>query len=378
MHLAFLTSEYPHPRVQRSAGIGTSIKNLANAYIGAGIEVSIFVYSAQEDAVFEEDGINFHLIKHQKFPFLGWYRYRKLIQRYVNKQVVASGIDAIEAADWTGITAFMNLKCPLVIRLHGTDAYFCHLEDRPQKKKNFFFEKKALQQADQIITVSQFTAQVTKQLFGLNQSITTLYNGVDIEKFKPNHTDQRAGSLLYFGTVLRKKGVLELAQAFNRVKEAFPEASLTFIGKDNPDIQQRQSTVAMCEELMSDAARASFTHIPHLPYEAILTHIAQAAVVVLPSFAEAFPMTWLESMAMEKALVTSNIGWAHELMVPQKTGYTVTPTDHAAMANAIVALLQNPELGVQMGRAARQRILDQFTAAAVADKNIAYFKNLTA
>ena len=41
----------------------------------------------------------------------------------------------IEAPDWTGITAFMRLKAPLVIRFHGSDTYFCHLEKTASKNK---------------------------------------------------------------------------------------------------------------------------------------------------------------------------------------------------------------------------------------------------
>lgn len=376
MHLAFLTSEYPHPRVQRAAGIGTSIKNLATGYVQAGIQVSIFVYSASENAVFEQDGIRFHLIQHKKYPFLGWYRYRKWIQRYVNKHIQKDGIDALEAADWTGITAFMKFKCPLVIRLHGTDAYFCHLEGREQKKKNFFFEQKALKRADHIISVSQFAGDLTKKLFELPHTITTLHNGVDIDRFSPSTTPEQEGTLLYYGTIVRKKGVLELAQAFNLIMKAYPDARLTFIGKDNPDIVERQSTVALCEALMQPEARERFTHIPHLPYEEVLRHIGQSSVVVLPSFAEAFPMTWLESMAMEKAMVTSNIGWAHELMIDGETGYTVSPTDHQAMADAVVRLLKDFALRTQMGSAARKRIIDSFSAQQVAQQNIQFFKNL--
>ncbi|NJW55004.1 glycosyltransferase, partial [Salinimicrobium oceani] len=136
MHIAFLTSEYPHPRTSPAAGIGTSIKNMVTALAKKGVDISVFVYSQKEDAVFIEEGIKFHLIKHRKFNLFGWYLHRKFLQNYLNKYIAVDKIDAIEAADWTGITAFMKLRCPLVIRFHGSDSYFCKLEDRPQKKKN--------------------------------------------------------------------------------------------------------------------------------------------------------------------------------------------------------------------------------------------------
>ena len=151
MHIGFLTPEYPHSKTNPAAGIGTSIKNMVTALSEKGIKVSIFIYGQSTDEIFTEGGIKFHLIKQQKYKFLGWYLHRKFLEKYFNKAIVKDKIGAIEAPDWTGITAFMKLKCPLAIRFHGSDTYFCHLENRPQKKKNFWFEKKALTGADNLL-----------------------------------------------------------------------------------------------------------------------------------------------------------------------------------------------------------------------------------
>lgn len=112
MHLGFLTSEYPHPRTTPAAGIGTSIKNMATALAEHGIRVSIFVYDQQKDDIFSESGKKVHLIKQQTFKFAGWYLHRKFLQNYLNKYITIEKIDAIEAPDWTGIKAFMKLRCP--------------------------------------------------------------------------------------------------------------------------------------------------------------------------------------------------------------------------------------------------------------------------
>ena len=82
--------------------------------------------------------------------------------------------------------------------------------------------------------------------------------------------------------------------------------------------------------------------------------------MVLPSFAEALPMTWIEAMALEKAIVTSDIGWAKEVMIDGETGFTVDPWDHNTYAERIIELLDDEELGRIMGSSARKRILDKF------------------
>lgn len=377
LHIAFLTPEYPHPRVQRAAGIGTSIKNLAIALSRKQIQVTVFVYSQSEDAVLEDQGVVLHLIKHKKYPIGGWFLYRKYINRYINMIVKEQDIHALEAADWTGITAFMKFEIPVVIRLHGSDTYFCHLEGRPQKKKNFHFEKNALTSANHILSVSAFTAEKTASLFGIEEAITTIHNGVDVTTFTPDHSTVIPKSILYFGSVIRKKGVLALAEAFNKVIEEEPNAHLRFIGKDVVDAKTGTSTIALLQSILSKEALAHVTFTAQIPYSEVADAIRSAHIVCLPSYAEAFPMTWLEAMSLEKAMVTSDIGWAKELMIDGTTGYVSDPDDTQRLASAIITLLQDMELSKKMGVHARQRILEHFTQNYIADKNIEYYKAIT-
>lgn len=376
MHIAFITPEYPHPRIQRAAGIGTSIKNLAIALSRKHIKVTVFVYSQSEDTVLEDQRIALHLIKHKRYAVGGWILYRKHLNRYINKVVKQEHIDAIEAPDWTGITAFMKFKVPLVIRLHGSDTYFCHLEGRPQKKKNFHFEKKALTGGDHILSVSAFTAEKTAELFSTKKTMTTIHNGVDVTMFTPDHNEIQPKSILYFGSVIRKKGVLALAKAFNEVIIQEPKARLTYLGKDVTDAKTGKSTIALLKSILSEEALKQVTFTAQIPYSEVAATIRNAHIVCLPSYAEAFPMTWLEAMALEKAMVTSDIGWANELMIDGKTGYIAHPDDTQKLSNAMISLLQDFELSKNMGVQARQRIMTEFTQDQIAEKNIKFYKSI--
>jgi len=373
MHLAFLTPEYPHSKTKPAAGIGTSIKNMVTALAEKGVKVSIFIYGQSTDEIFTEGEIKFHLIKQRKYKFLGWYLHRKYLENYLNKAIVKDKIDAIEAPDWTGITAFMKLKCPLVIRMNGSDTYFCHLENRPQKKKNFWFEKKALAGADNLLSVSEFTAIKTAGLFGLKKKIEVIPNSVDVGYFCPGNTTVEANSILYFGSIIRKKGVLELAAIFNLIVAKKPVARLLFAGKDVKDHTTGRSTKQLILDKLSPAALKNTTWLGVLPYEKILAQIATANVVVLPSFAEALPMTWLEAMAMEKVLVTSDIGWAKEVMIDGVTGFTVDPKDHQEYAGKVLQLLNDPALALKLGKAAREQVVAKFSTGVVVERNIDFY-----
>ncbi|MEM6687551.1 MAG: glycosyltransferase, partial [Bacteroidota bacterium] len=175
MHIGFILPEYPHENVATTGGIGTSVRNVALSLTRTGYTVSVFVYSQDETKIFHDGVIKVHKIQQQVSKlYLTWYTNRKYIQNYIQRYVVEDTIDVLEAPDWTGITAFMKFSIPLVIRLNGSDTYFCHLDGRKVKPKNAFFEKKALRNADKIISASDFTAQKTKELFKLNTIIDTV------------------------------------------------------------------------------------------------------------------------------------------------------------------------------------------------------------
>ncbi len=376
MHIAFLTPEYPHPDVKHSAGIGTSIKNIATGLMAAGHRVTVFVYSQKHTKVVDSDGVNLHLIAHKTYRFGGWLRYRKLVNTYLNTIIARSDISVIEAPDWTGITAFMRFKIPLVIRLHGSDTYFCDLEGRPQKKKNYFFEKMALKGATAIAAVSAFTGQRTLSLFGLSASFTVLPNPIDTAKFQPRSQAVVAGRILNFGSVIRKKGVLALAKAFNDIAATSDHPHLIFLGNDVTDIQTGTSTRSLILASIETRFHDRVQFIDAVPYNEVISHIQKAAVVCLPSYAEAFPMTWLEAMAMEKGLITSDIGWAKELMIDRETGLMVNPNQYKALAAALEDLLENPEQAKVMGQTARQHLLAHFAMEALIARNIAFYKEV--
>ncbi|WP_452224255.1 glycosyltransferase family 4 protein [Lacinutrix chionoecetis] len=379
MHIGLITSEYPHPKVIHSAGIATSIKNLAVALVKKGVEVTVFVYHQNEADVIEDQGVNIHLIKNKTYAFLTWLKYRKHIQQYVNDVVKEKNINLLEAPDWTGITAFMKFSVPLVIRFHGTDAYFCKLENRKQKFKNFMFEKQALKSADAYIAPTTYAGIETQIIFGLDKKkIKTIHNGLQLEHFV-NHTPDKfeANTILYIGTIIRKKGVLELAEIFNKVIETNPKAQLILIGGDAPDIKTgNTSTYKLMESLFSETAKPSVSYLGKIPYQEVKTQIQKAHVCTFPSFAETLGMVTIESMALQKPVVNTSIGWAQELIDDGVNGYLVHPSNIALYAEKIRTLFNNKDLCQTIGKAAREKVERTFDIEKIADKNIAYYKEI--
>ncbi|AWH72868.1 glycosyltransferase family 1 protein [Dokdonia sp. Dokd-P16] len=374
MHIAYLTPEYPHPEVNNSAGIGTSIKNLATALVEKGHQVTLFIYGQEKYLRFQENKINFHLIYQKKYKLGGFYFYRKYLQEYINEH--SEQIDIIEAPDWTGVTAFMKLRKPLVIRLHGSDTYFCHLENRPQKKKNFLFEKWALKNAKFIISVSEYTSKKTKELFELSSEIRVIHNIIDLDRFAPFESIVNNRYILNFGSIIRKKGVLVLAKAFNELAAQIPNVELIYLGKDVKDSLTGKLTSTLIKKEIDTVFQKNVHFVSQVPYDQVRQYVNDATVICLPSYAEAFPMTWLEAMSMEKALVTSSIGWAQEMMVHGETGFMVHPLDHKNMTYFMKEFLDDSSLRSLLGQNARKRVKEYFSTEVIVEQNIAYYKNI--
>ena len=379
MNIAFITPEYPVSIFNGNiGGIGTFTKNLAEQLVKSNCKVTVFIHSQFKEQVILENGVEIHFVKKKITKGITWYTNRRYFNKYVNKVIENKEIQIIEAPEWTGFTAFMKFKCPLVIRLHGSDTYFCNLDDRKVKSKNKFLEKKALLGANKIVGVSKFVANRTKELFQLNVEIAVIHNAIDITLFKPNHQNIKRKSLLYFGTIIRKKGVLEIAKAFNKIVEKDNKVHLTLLGRDNFDSLSKESTKSMFKALLNEKALQNVVFLDAVPYQDVLKHIQQSEVVLLPSFAEAFPMTWLEAMALEKKLVTSNIGWAKELMIDGVTGFMINPKDTDKFTSKVLTLLNENEAAMKMGKEGRKRIISNFDMKHSLQKNIVFYKKIIA
>jgi len=378
MHIGFLTSEYPHEKnKKRVGGIGTSIKNLVTQFMLAGNRITIFLYAQEHDASYIDGLLNVVYIKSSDAPFLKWYFERKKIEKIINTYVEKEDLSVVEAAEWSGITAFMDLKCKTLLRLHGSDTYFCHLENRKLKYKNFLLEKSALKSADAIVSVSRYTADMTQKLFGLTKKIDVIHNGIDMGLFPPlqeNKSD--LNTILYFGTLVRKKGVLEIPAIFTHVLEHNPKAKLLLIGNDAIDVQTKTSTWGLMQEKFDKKALERVDYLGPVPYEKMRENILKSTVCIFPSYAEAFPVSWMEAMACEKPVVTSDIGWAKELIKHGENGLCIFPKKHVEYAACINSVLDSTTYAKSLGKAARKCIEDSFDAKLIAEKNIHYYETM--
>ncbi|MEM6718808.1 MAG: glycosyltransferase family 4 protein [Bacteroidota bacterium] len=376
MHIAFLLPEYPHEKLPKSAGIGTSTKNLLKALVDKGLQITVFTYFQDQQEVFQDGEITIHKIKLRKYPALTWKLNEGIINKYINKIIKKDNIDALEVVDWTGISANMNFPIPHMMRVHGSDTFFCHLEGREIKQANYNREQKAFQKAAKIIAVSQFVAEKTNTLFKENKEITVIPNGIYINDFQPDVSKKVDGTVLCFGTLIRKKGTLELAHIFNELIEKNSNCQLLLVGNDAIDATEQRSTWEIFQEKLFAEASQKVQYLGVVNYDRMKALINEASVCVFPSLAESFGMVTIEAMVLEKPFVNTNYPWAKEIVDEGETGLLEDPKSHAAFAEKINLLLTDKNLASNMAKKARKTAIERFDITKIANQNIAVYQSL--
>lgn len=377
-HIAYLTAEYPHPDTPPAGGIGSFIKMMATSLVKNDYRVTVFLCLSSRDQIWYDGNICIVEIRGVSPSRLSPIKNRLKICKRIKKHIKEDRIDLIEAPDWEGLHAFCNFKIPLVTRIHGSVTYFNHLEGIPKPRLLYYLEKRAIKKSKKIIAVSDFSGTLTEKVFEFERlDFEVIYNGIDTDLFSAGTPETSENqNIVYFGTLVRKKGMMSLAHIFNEVHTNNPNASLTLIGKDAVDFIEKKSTWEVMKSILTPAALDQVHYKGVVPYEEMSKAISQAAICVFPSFAEAFPISWLEAMAMEKPIVASSIGWAPESIEDTISGLLEYPEKHKVFAQKINKLLTDDSFARQLGKNAKQRVIDFFDQKKLVIRNIAVYKNI--
>jgi glycosyltransferase involved in cell wall biosynthesis len=79
-------------------------------------------------------------------------------------------------------------------------------------------------------------------------------------------------------------------------------------------------------------------------------------------------------MAMGKAIVASDIGWAKELIIDKDNGLLVNPNQHKLFANCVISLLLDLHFRKRLGDNAKLHCKNNFDSSTIAIKNIAFYE----
>lgn len=214
--------------------------------------------------------------------------------------------------------------------------------------------------------------------------IAQIYNGVEYARFLPA-SDGRAGlpnpgfapaGAVVIGTVGRMQGEkdpLNLLRAFLRLVDATPggreRLRLVFIG-DGPlrGEAQRLAGESGCEDIVWFAGVR----------DDVAALLRGLDVFVLPSLAEGISNTILEAMASGLPVVATRVGGNPELVDDGRSGTLVPAGDPEALAEAIRAYVEDPELRRGHGRAGRLKVEQEFSMERMVQRYLAVYDEVLA
>ncbi|HEX6268699.1 MAG TPA: exopolysaccharide biosynthesis polyprenyl glycosylphosphotransferase [Anaerolineales bacterium] len=245
------------------------------------------------------------------------------------------------------------------------------------KKLYLTLERFCAKFTDRIITVAEPDIQKgLDQGIGTEDKFTLINNGIDLEKFRQDVDAQQVRSELgldpkcklvgMVGRLDEQKNPLDLIKAAAIVTQSYPKVQFLIVGDGSlrPDCEKLINELNLKDKFFLLGFRNDVPRI--LP---ILT------ITAMSSLWEGLPLAFLESMSAGKPIVANNIDGAGDVVVDGETGFLVNPRQPQAMAERILALLNNERLCNKMGRIAQQRS-EYFSLPRMLGKVEALYKEL--
>jgi glycosyltransferase involved in cell wall biosynthesis len=219
--------------------------------------------------------------------------------------------------------------------------------------------RRALSRASVLLVSTPDAVSVIPRAF--RSKVRVLPFGVEGTNIAPSADPPPEQTIAFVGRLDPAKGVLKLVEAFARVKEEVPDATLVVAG-EGPERGPLESLRARLG--LGDAVKL----LGPVPHDRISEVLRSSAVVCLPSDGEPYGMAVLEAMAAGRAIVTPDSGGPRFLLAHDRGDQLVARGDADSLARALVRLLADRELLAQLGRENRERVESRFTLVRVIDE----------
>jgi glycosyltransferase involved in cell wall biosynthesis len=223
------------------------------------------------------------------------------------------------------------------------------------------------------LTVSEWGKTQTVTEKGIDPSrIAVVHNGVDNEDFSPSKkeagrsrypdlADIDAPKILYLSRLVARKGINNLRLAIPKVLEKV-DAHFIFAGSG--------------KEPKLGAEKKDCTFLGYVPQDAPPYLYAMSDVFVLPSLYENFPISILEAMSSECAVVATSVCGIPEMIDNGRNGLLIRSNDDDAIANALVRLIEDGTLRSNIGKAARRTVKERFSWNDATLKTIKHYSRI--
>jgi glycosyltransferase involved in cell wall biosynthesis len=288
-----------------------------------------------------------------KYEFSGKYG-ATLFEEVARYALVASAVasskdfDVIHAHDWltypAGIAAKKMSGKPLVVHIHATEF------DRTGENVNtqiFDIEKKGMEEADMVISVSNLTRNICIERYGIDPNkIVTVHNAVEpVDKSENEEITKNVKEkvVTFLGRITFQKGPEYFIEAARKVLDLDP--NVRFVMAGTGDLQHK-----MIKRVAKLGMGTRFHFTGFLKGPEVDKLLAMTDVFVMPSVSEPFGIVPLEAMRSNVPVVISKQSGVSEIL---KHAMKVDFWDINAMADAIYGLINYnalPQMFIHYGK----------------------------
>ena len=364
-------------------GLDTNVRVLGPGLVRFGHHVSILYIhypgEALSNPVNEIDGCR---VYHATIGNWHYYLHRatlkltdlpRLVRAFEYTLALARTIEAIHKRDGFDLVELPEVfitrnflgRVPYVIRLHSSAWTWRRMLQEPSGLSDLieiWMERHTLCRANGISSPSVRLAEYICAECGVgSRQIHIIPYPVDVSLFAP--TRERAPLVLFVGRVEKRKGAHVLMRAIPKIWMQHPECEFVFIG-------------SICDDVKAEAAVMSprVRFLGPREHAELVRWYQQASVFVAPSLWDNSPNTIYEAMACGTTVVASCVGGVPELVDDGVTGLLVPPGDSAALAEAILALLDDPALRERMGQHAREKAVAEYSVDKILAKTLDFYQ----
>ncbi len=217
--------------------------------------------------------------------------------------------------------------------------------------------------ADVISPVCEYNSRWELQYGVESSKIHCIHNSVDAHFFvpapKPEETAHRP-TVVASARVFPLKDLETMIRSAAVARKRIPDVQYIVFGSTSDEPEYFLRCCTLVEEL---GLQATFRFAGLHPRSALM--YTKGDVSVLSSVSEAFPYAVLESMSCERPVVATDVGSIRDVL--EGFGIVVPPRDPVALGNAVADLLLDEPRRVELGKKARQEVLDKYQSHTTID-----------
>ncbi|MFC1994677.1 glycosyltransferase family 4 protein [Chloroflexota bacterium] len=249
------------------------------------------------------------------------------------------------------------LRRPFIVTAHDLARIcFPFAKESTRERIGLRLDVLGLKKAEHIIAVSACTKADLMSYLGIpGEKISVIYNGIDLQVFKPVLARRLPFPyLLYVGSERPRKNLNTLLAAFAALKRevsAFWDLKLVKVGAAGTSEEFRQMTLSEVERL---GLREEVVFTEYVSDAELAAYYSSAIALVLPSLYEGFGLPLVEAMACGCPVVASNCSSLPE--VAGDAGLFVDPHGIDGLAQAMRRVITEPALREQLTEKGFERV----------------------